>query len=66
MIPLSLKVGMLSVFLSVSLSDRHNFGQKVIIAGIATNTQGANKDQYPHIAASGNSLDIFLEIFVTK
>ena len=43
---LELKVGMLSVFLSVSLSDRQNFGQQVITAEIATNTQGENKDKH--------------------
>lgn len=45
-----------TVFLSVSLSDRQNLGQEVIIAGIGTNTQGENKDQNPDIATSWNKL----------
>lgn len=55
-ISLSLKVNILSVFLSVSLSDKYKFGQEVITVGAAANTQGESKGQYPDTEQAGLSL----------
>lgn len=51
----SLKVSILSVFLSVSLSDKYKSGQEVITVGATTNTQGESKGQHPDIEQAGSA-----------
>lgn len=54
----SLKVSILSVFLSVLLSDKYKFGQEVITGRAAANTQGESKGQHPDTEQAGLGLGL--------
>lgn len=51
-------MSILSVFLSVSLSDKYKFGQEVITVGAAANTQGESRGQHPDTEQAGLSLGL--------